>query len=93
MHVIDAAKSERRTDFDEWWAAVCTPLGRGDVDIESFVESLLGGGYDGWLVVEQDRRPTSLAEYPDVAAEQQANRVWLSELVERMRTKAGDDEA
>ena len=93
MQVIDAAKSERRTDFDEWWSGVCTPLGRGDVDIATFVESLIGGGYDGWLVVEQDRRPTSLAEYPVVAAEQEANRVWLSDLVHRASPGSGADEA
>lgn len=31
------------------------PLGQGDVDIRAIVSSLLGAGYDGWLVLEQDK--------------------------------------
>ena len=83
MSVISEAKRQKRTDFDEWWASVCTPLGGGDVDISGFVSDLLASGYDGWLVVEQDRRPTSLDEYPTVAAQQAENREWLAALVTR----------
>ncbi|ROQ30310.1 inosose dehydratase [Frondihabitans sp. PhB188] len=31
------------------------PLGQGDVDIRSIVASLLGVGYTGWFVLEQDK--------------------------------------
>jgi inosose dehydratase len=31
------------------------PLGQGDVDIRSIVSSLLGVGYTGWFVLEQDK--------------------------------------
>jgi inosose dehydratase len=81
--VIRQAKAEHRTDFDEWWAGVCTPLGQGDVDIDGFVSDLISGGYDGWLVVEQDRRPTAMSEYPAVADQQAGNRQWLAKLVAR----------
>lgn len=37
------------------------PLGDGDVDVASIVGSLVGAGYDGWYVLEQD---TILTEEP-----------------------------
>ena len=87
LSVIQAARAEKRTDFDVWWANVCTPLGAGDVDIEGFLGALYRTGYDGWLVIEQDRQPTSLAEYPAVAAEQARNRRWLADRVAVARNK------
>ena len=30
------------------------PLGRGDLDVQGFVEELETGGYGGWYVLEQD---------------------------------------
>lgn len=77
IDVLQRAKSERRTDFDEWWADVCVPLGTGDVDIDGVLGALVEHGYDGWLVVEQDRAPTSIEQLPIVAAEQAANLHWL----------------
>jgi len=82
LAVLAQAQQTRRDDFDVWWADVCTPLGSGDVDVDGFVHTLLGHGYDGWLVVEQDRRPTTLAEYPAVADEQRRNRQWLADRVD-----------
>jgi inosose dehydratase len=76
--VLARAKAERRTDFDEWWAQVCVPFGRGDVDIDRFLVALLRGGYREWLLIEQDRAPTPAQLYPTVAAEQAANRSWLA---------------
>lgn len=76
--VLQRAKDEGRKDFDEWWADVCVPFGSGDVDVDAFLTELLAGGYRDWLLVEQDRAPTSAADYPRVAAEQAANRVWLA---------------
>jgi inosose dehydratase len=81
LSVLAAARAAGRTDFDDWWAQVCTPLGHGDVDIDGFLRVLVGTGYDGWLVVEQDRGPAGPAQYPGVAAQQEANRVWLAERV------------
>jgi inosose dehydratase len=78
LDVLRAAKAEHRTDFDTWWADVATPLGAGDVDIDAVLAVLAGTGYDGWLVVEQDRAPTAAEDYPAVAAEQAANLAWLS---------------
>jgi len=76
--VLQRAKDERRADFDAWWADVCVPLGTGDVDIAGVLTALAQHSYDGWLVVEQDRAPTSAEQLPSVAAEQAANHRWLS---------------
>jgi len=34
---------------------VFVPLGEGDVDIPKIFEILQKSGYDGWIIVEQDR--------------------------------------
>jgi inosose dehydratase len=77
VEVLQAARAQHRADFDIWWADVCVPLGQGDVDIPGVLDALVAVGYQGWLVVEQDRGPTLQHEYPDVAREQAANGVWL----------------
>lgn len=77
IEVLQRAKAERRADFDAWWADVCVPLGTGDVNIDGVLSALVAHGYDGWLVVEQDRAPTSIEELPRVAAEQAGNFTWL----------------
>jgi inosose dehydratase len=76
--VLQRARREGRTDFDEWWSDVCVPLGAGDVDIDGVLAALAAHDYSGWLVVEQDRAPTSAEELAGVAAEQAANRAWLA---------------
>jgi inosose dehydratase len=50
----------RRTDIsmrDAWARGVFCPLGEGIVDFPRFVASLRDGGYQGWLIVEQDVVP------------------------------------
>jgi inosose dehydratase len=81
IDVLQRAKAEHRTDFDEWWADVSVPLGQGDVDLDGMLAALAAARYDGWLVVEQDRAPTPAADYPGVAEQQAANRRWVAEHV------------
>jgi inosose dehydratase len=88
IDVLERAKSERRKDFDGWWADVCVPLGTGDVDIDGVLGALVGQGYDGWLVVEQDRAPTSAEQLPSVAAEQAANYAWLADHMAHAEARA-----
>ncbi len=64
VHVkdIDAAVLARMlaagADFWEAYAAgVFCVLGTGVVDFAAFRDALAGGGYDGWLTVEQDADP------------------------------------
>jgi len=54
---------------------VFSPLGSGLVPLRQVLRSLKGGGYDGWLVVEQDTTPQ---DPTDVAAR---NREWLERLL------------
>ncbi len=46
---------------DGFWSSVAAgafvPLGRGSVDFEAVLGAAARVGYDGWMVVEQDRRP------------------------------------
>jgi len=77
LEVMQRAKAERRVDFETWWADVSCPLGQGDVNLEAFLDVLVARGYDGWIVIEQDRAPTAAAAFGDVAREQAANRRWI----------------
>jgi inosose dehydratase len=87
--VLERAKAEGRSDFDAWWADVATPLGDGDVDLEGFIEALLQHGYDGWLVIEQDRLPLEHTSIDQVALEQARNRRWVERVLERLATAPG----
>lgn len=75
--VMYRAKDRKATDFDQWWDTICCPLGAGDVDVGSLLDRLVSSGYDGWVVVEQDRRPTAAADYQVVEAEQAGNAAWV----------------
>jgi inosose dehydratase len=82
VHVKDVRLGALRGAADMleiWRRGVFCELGSGDVDLDAFLAELVGGGYDGWLVVEQDRIPAP-DEDPAEAAEAQArNRHWLVE--------------
>jgi inosose dehydratase len=83
LAVLDRAKAEGRTDFDAWWGDVATPLGAGDIDHEGFLDALLRSGYDGWLVIEQDRLPLGAAPIEPVTREQARNRRWVEGILAR----------
>lgn len=53
-------------------------LGEGDLDLAAFMDELRRQHYDGWLVVEQDRRPDGGHDHAVVDDEQQRNHQWLS---------------
>jgi inosose dehydratase len=64
---VDLSFAERVTSgamsfHDGCRDSLFVPLGRGDVDIPTIVQSLASVGYDGWYVLEQD---TVLAGEPD----------------------------
>jgi inosose dehydratase len=65
----DFAEASRQGVFCE--------LGTGDVDLEGFFAEL--GGYDGWLVVEQDWIPGPGDDASGPIAAQARNRRWLRE--------------
>jgi inosose dehydratase len=55
------------------------PLGEGDADLVQFVDELKKAGYQGWIVVEQDRIPAPDEGHETAIRSQQANRRWLKE--------------
>lgn len=84
--VLERARATGRTDFDAWWAGVSSPLGAGDLDLEAFLRSLLGRGYRGWLVIEQDRLPLGDDAIAPVVDEQAQNRRWVEAVLRRSGT-------
>lgn len=69
---------ERAASWDEAWreGAFCE-LGGGHVELTQFFDEL--GGYEGWIVVEQDWFPRAGSDFAEQAAAQARNRRWLAE--------------
>lgn len=79
LDVLDAVKAERADTLTAWRRGLFCALGAGDVDLDAFVAELRDSGYEGWIVVEQDRVLSDDATFDEAAAEQEANREWLRE--------------
>ena len=78
LDVVAAVKAERADTLTAWRRGMFCALGEGDVDLVAFCQAL--GGYDGWVVVEQDRVLADLnGSFAAAAREQVANRAWLRE--------------
>jgi inosose dehydratase len=78
LDVVAAVKAEKADTLTAWRRGMFCALGRGDVDLPAFCRAL--DGYDGWVVVEQDRVLADLnGDFDRAAAEQVANREWLRE--------------
>jgi inosose dehydratase len=52
--VADKVRAGRLSYTEGVAAGMYRPLGTGDVDVESIVQTLQGRGYDGWYTLEQD---------------------------------------
>jgi inosose dehydratase len=80
VHLKDVSLAVIRDarDWDEAWrnGAFCE-LGTGDVDLLGFFDGL--GGYDGWIVVEQDWFPQPEDDPAEHIQAQRRNRRWLRE--------------
>jgi inosose dehydratase len=78
LDVVTQVKAERADTLTAWRRGMFCALGDGDVDLTGFCRALQG--YDGWVVVEQDRVLTDLnGSFATAAREQVANRAWLRE--------------
>jgi inosose dehydratase len=62
--------------MDVWRRGAFCRLGTGDLDIDAILVALLGRGYHGWLVIEQDVIPGPDAT-GDAAKDQDWNRAFL----------------
>jgi len=67
--------------LEGWRRGMFCELGAGDVDLPAFFDALRATGYDGWVVVEQDRIPRPDEELRESAEAQIRNREWLREHV------------
>src|SRR3954452_4342869 len=80
LDVLAGVKAARADTLTAWRRGLFCALGQGDVDLPGFCAALAERGYDGWLVVEQDRVLADLnGSFEGAAAEQVANREWLRE--------------
>ena len=79
LGVLEGVKAERADTLTAWRRGLFCALGQGDVDLEGFCAALTGRGYDGWVVVEQDRVLDDAAAFAGASDEQVANREWLKE--------------
>ncbi len=64
VHVKDARLDILRSVIDDggtlqdvWTRGAFVPFGFGDLDLTGFMDRLVASGYDGWVIVEEDRIP------------------------------------
>lgn len=79
LGVLEAVKAERADSLTAWRRGLFCALGEGDVDLDGFCALLAARGYDGWVVVEQDRVLEDLAALAGAREDQERNREWLRE--------------
>jgi inosose dehydratase len=79
LDVLEGVKAERADTLTAWRRGLFCALGDGDVDLDGFCGALAAAGYEGWVVVEQDRVLENGDAFGAASAEQTRNRVWLRE--------------
>jgi inosose dehydratase len=65
-----------------------TPLGEGDADLAGVATALMSRGYQGWIVIEQDRLLFADDTFEDVVADQRHNLAFVRELISGPRGSA-----
>jgi inosose dehydratase len=81
LDVLRGVLADRADMAEAWRRGVFCELGAGNVDLTAFFGALRESGYEGWLVVEQDRIPAPGEAADEAAAAQARNRRWLREQV------------
>lgn len=79
LDVVRQVVAERADVLEGWRRGMFCELGEGDVDLPAFFDALRAAGYDGWIVVEQDRIPRPDERLEESAHAQRRNRQWLRE--------------
>ena len=77
LEILRQVVDERADVIEGWRRGMFCELGEGDVDLPGFFAGLRDEGYDGWIVVEQDRIPRSDEHLAESAEAQERNRKWL----------------
>jgi inosose dehydratase len=62
-----------------WRRGTFCELGQGGLELEGFIGELVDGGYDGWVVIEQDRVLMREEDFEAAAQAQQRNLRWIEE--------------
>jgi inosose dehydratase len=79
LDVLQTVKAQRADTLTAWRRGLFCALGDGNVDLDAFFAELESRGYEGWVVVEQDRVLEDEAAFEGARAEQLRNRAWLRE--------------
>jgi inosose dehydratase len=69
-----------------WEAGLFCPLGEGIVDVEGFLSATTVDGFDGWLVLEQDRVAVRDPDLDGVRAVEERNLETVRRALERAAT-------
>jgi inosose dehydratase len=78
VHLKDSKSAGPFTSAMELWEGdVFCPLGAGVGRVDEILDALRAGGFDGWIVVEQDVLPADPAAYRQASECQAQNRVYL----------------
>jgi len=75
--VLEQVRADRADMITAWRRGLFCALGEGDVDLGGFCAALAESGYEGWVVIEQDRVLEGNGDFAQAAREQRANREWL----------------
>ena len=81
LDVLRGVIDDRADMLEAWRRGIFCELGEGDVDLPAFFAELERSGYEGWIVVEQDRIPRDDERLAESADAQVRNREWLRENV------------
>ena len=76
--IVSAVRDAGEPIIEIWRRRAFCPLGSGDLDVDTFLESLRGLGYDGWVVVEQDVLPSCAADVETAISDQASSRRYLA---------------
>jgi inosose dehydratase len=79
LDVLARVKAERADTLTAWRRGLFCALGDGDVDLDAFCSAVAAAGYDGWIVIEQDRVLDGNGSFDVAVADQERNRAWLRE--------------
>jgi inosose dehydratase len=77
LDVVRDVVAEKADVLEGWRRGMFSELGAGDVDLAAFFDGLRDVGYEGWIVVEQDRIPREDELLSESADAQVRNREWL----------------
>jgi inosose dehydratase len=79
LELLARLHKEGRGLEEAWAAGVFCALGTGGANVDECLKELLASGYEGWIVVEQDRVLAPGESFDTVFEAAEHNRAWLRE--------------